>query len=133
MQKLFAYSFFAFIATLANIFLQDISLRLYTGPHHIILSILIGTCTGLLVKYWLDKRYIFLFKANDMAHDLRTFALYAGMGVFTTVIFWFFEISFHIIFGTKEMRYAGAAFGLTIGYIVKYQMDKRFVFKTPQK
>ena len=68
-----------------------------------------------------------------MAHDLRTFALYAGMGVFTTVIFWFFEIGFHIIFGTKEMRYAGAALGLTIGYIVKYQMDKRFVFKTSQK
>jgi putative flippase GtrA len=133
MPLLSAYCFFALAATLANIFLQDISLRIYSGAHSIFISVLAGTLTGLLIKYWLDKRYIFRFKANGMAHDVHTFTLYAGMGIFTTAIFWSFEAVFHFIFGTKEMRYAGAAVGLAIGYIVKYQMDKRFVFKTSPK
>ena len=50
------------------------------------------------------------------------------MGVFTTAIFWGTEYAFHLIFTTDAMRYIGGVLGLTIGYYIKYQLDKRFVF-----
>lgn len=51
------------------------------------------------------------------------------MGVFTTFIFWGFEIGFDLIFKTEMAKYIGAVFGLSIGYIIKYFLDKKFVFK----
>jgi putative flippase GtrA len=50
------------------------------------------------------------------------------MGVLTTIIFWAIELAFEHIYQTKEMRYLGGIIGLAIGYIIKYQLDKRFVF-----
>ena len=29
----------------------------------------------------------------------------------------------------RHMRYVGAVIGLTIGYMTKYQLDRRFVFR----
>ena len=54
------------------------------------------------------------------------------MGLVTTAIFWGFEFTFDAIYQTKEMRYVGGVIGLAIGYYVKYQLDKRFVFVAPQ-
>jgi len=51
------------------------------------------------------------------------------MGLATTLIFWGFEFSFHYFFETKEMRYLGGVIGLAIGYLTKYHLDKRFVFR----
>jgi len=50
------------------------------------------------------------------------------MGVFTTVIFWGFEIGFNYIFTNPQAKYVGAIVGLSIGYIIKYFLDKKFVF-----
>lgn len=122
------YAIFALIATSANIGAQDIVVRIYSGAFDILASVLVGTAVGLVVKYVLDKRYIFRFRARDMAHDTRTFALYSAMGVITTVIFWGFEFGFHHIFQSKEMRYLGGVIGLAIGYLAKYHLDKRYVF-----
>ena len=95
-------------------------------------SIAVGTLTGLVTKYILDKKYIFAYRASSLTDDGATFILYSVMGLTTTLIFWGTELSFEFIFGTKWLRYLGAVIGLTIGYIVKYQLDKRFVFiKTP--
>ncbi|RCX09378.1 GtrA family protein [Extensimonas vulgaris] len=122
------YILFAAIASFANIFAQDVFVRLYHGVYAITLSIFVGTFIGLLVKYWLDKRYIFRFRTLSAAHDIRTFVLYSAMGVLTTVIFWAFEFGFQEIFQTKQMRYLGGLLGLSLGYFLKYKMDKRFVF-----
>jgi putative flippase GtrA len=124
------YSMFALIATAANIGAQDLSTRIYGGAFSIFASVLIGTGVGLVVKYILDKRYIFRFQTRDAIHDSQTFVLYAIMGVITTVIFWSFEFSFQYIFETKEMRYLGGVIGLAIGYLSKYHLDKRYVFRT---
>jgi putative flippase GtrA len=77
----------------------------------------------------LDKRYIFRFRTRDVAHNTRTFALYTIMGLATTVIFWGFEFAFNHVFQTREMRYLGGVIGLAIGYLTKYQLDKRYVFR----
>ena len=124
------YAIFALIATAANIGAQDLVIRTYSGAFDILASVVVGTGVGLVVKYILDKRYIFRFRARSVAHDTQTFALYTVMGLATTVIFWGFEFGFHHIFETKEMRYLGGIIGLVIGYLAKYHMDKRFVFRT---
>lgn len=127
----FTYAVLAAIATVTNIATQDASLYLYSGPYYVPISVLAGTVVGLVVKYCLDKRYIFAFKPRDAAHDLRTFVVYAVMGVATTVIFWAFEFSFDYLFHTKEARFLGGSIGLVIGYITKYALDRRFVFGPP--
>jgi len=88
-----------------------------------------GTLKGLIVKYILDKNYIFYFKVKSIKEDVVRFILYSIMGFFTTVIFWIFELTFNTLFPFDEAKYIGAIIGLTIGYITKYNLDKRFTFK----
>ena len=54
--------------------------------------------------------------------------LYSCMGVFTTVIFWGTETGFNAVFESSNAKYIGAVIGLTIGYIMKYFLDRKFVF-----
>ena len=124
------YTAFAIVATFFNILAQDIFSYIYSGPFYILVSIIIGTGVGLVIKYVLDKKYIFKYKTQNAQHDGKVFMLYTLMGIFTTIIFWGFEFGFHAIFATKEMRYVGGVIGLMIGYICKYYLDKRFVFRT---
>ena len=128
MKLAVTYAILALIASLANFAAQDLATTLYAGPFGITISLVVGTGVGLVVKYILDKRYIFGFKARNAAHDGQTFVLYTIMGLATTVIFWGFEFGFQIVFGTKEMRYLGGALGLAIGYVAKYLLDKRYDF-----
>lgn len=123
------YALVSAVATACNLLTQAASMALYQGPHAIALSVLAGTASGLPVKYALEKRFVFLFKANDLAHDTRLFVLYGFMGVFTTAVFWGVEYAFHVLFGSDGMRYLGGALGLTLGSWLKYHLDKRFVFK----
>ena len=130
MKVAVTYTIIAIIATLANIGGQELVVQLWPFEYLITLSIFFGTGIGLVVKYLLDKRYIFQFTADSLSHDAKLFVLYTAMGVITTAIFWGVEWSFHVIFQTKEMRYLGAVIGLTIGYIIKYRLDKHYVFRT---
>lgn len=124
------YGIFALIATAVNISAQEFVGFVYTGNFNFFLSLTIGTGLGLVVKYILDKRYIFRFHARNRAHHSQIFVLYIIMGLVTTLFFWGFEYSFNAFFATKKMRYLGGIIGLGIGYLIKYQLDKRFVFKT---
>lgn len=128
MKLVFNYALFAVLSTVANIVSQDVSVNIYSGTYSVYLAMMVGTGIGLVVKYVLDKKFIFRFQVKNAAHDSRTFVLYTIMGVVTTVIFWGFELGFDQVFGSKEMRYLGAVLGLAIGYFIKYQLDKRFVF-----
>lgn len=123
------YSLFAAVSTLANIGSQELSIRVYQGPLDVPVSVIVGTASGLILKYILDKRFIFGFKPSSRAHDQTTFLLYSLMGVFTTFIFWGFEFLFDWLFHTKDMRYLGGVIGLVIGYVSKYHLDRRYVFK----
>lgn len=123
------YAFLALIATVVNIGAQDLAIRVYPGPFSVLVSMIVGTGVGLVVKYILDKRYIFRFRARNAVHDSQTFLLYTLMGLATTVIFWGFEFGFDHLFADKHMRYVGGVIGLCIGYVAKYYLDKRFVFR----
>lgn len=133
MKLVMQYSCFAVLAMLANLGAQELSLYLYvqlfsTEAGALPVAIIVGTGIGLAVKYLLDKRYIFRFVTRNAAHDGKTFMLYTLMGLLTTCIFWGSEYLFDYLFQDKLMRYCGAVLGLSVGYIVKYHLDKRFVF-----
>lgn len=124
----FLYSVFAALATAANLATQAFVIWVYAGTYAIELSILAGTAAGLPIKYILEKRHIFEFESESLKHDGKLFFMYSFLGVFTTALFWGTEFAFHWIFGTDLMRYLGGAIGLTLGYIIKYHLDKHFVF-----
>jgi len=124
-----AYTIFALLATVLNIGVQDFAIRILTGPNQLLFSVGAGTLAGLVIKYVLDKRYIFKFQTKNVSHDSQTFLLYASMGLVTTVIFWGFEFGFNYLFQTKELRYLGGVIGLGIGYLSKFHLDKKFVFR----
>jgi len=128
MNLLLSYSLLAVLATIANIASQDLFLRVYSGPFALILSVGAGTAVGLVTKYLLDKRYIFRYRTSGMGHESKIFMLYTVMGIFTTAVFWAFEFGFHFIFDDKMMRYLGGIIGLGVGYWIKYQLDKKYVF-----
>jgi len=125
----FLYIVLAIVAIGANIGAQDLFVRLYDGALVGLLSVMFGTAVGLLVKYVLDKRFIFDFRARSASHDVRVFLQYTAMGLVTTLIFWAFEFGFAYVFTGKEMRYLGGVIGLGLGYYLKYRLDKRYVFR----
>ena len=122
------YSAFVMMAMASNIGSQALVIWLYKGAFAVPLSVLVGTVVGLPVKYLLEKRHIFNFQSESLLHGGRIFMLYSFLGGFTTAIFWGVEWGFQIAFGTDTMRYVGGAIGLTLGNILKYHLDKRFVF-----
>lgn len=122
------YTLFAAFSTIINIVSQMLSNWVYTGPFAIELSILVGTVAGLPLRYFLEKRFFFTFNSKNIAHDSKLFLLYGAVSVITTLIFWGIEFAFHLIFSTEVMRYFGGVIGLSIGFYLKYQLDKRYVF-----
>ncbi len=122
------YTLFAVISTLFNLLFQYLSFMVYGGFGSLCIAMFSGTLVGLSVKYILDKKYIFYHTAKDKKDDVRKFMLYSCMGVFTTVIFWGTETGFNAVFESSNAKYVGAVIGLTIGYIMKYFLDRKFVF-----
>lgn len=122
------YTVFAAIATLVNLLTQELTIRAYTGSYALYLSIGVGTITGLVCKYLLDKHYIFAYRTENHQDNLGRFILYTLTGAFTTALFWGMELGFDYLYGTRLARYTGAVLGLSIGYAVKYRLDKHFVF-----
>jgi len=122
------YTLFAVVSTAINIGSQMVSIWVYEGPFSVEISILVGTAMGLPLRYLLEKRYIFNFTSKNLVHDGKLFVFYSAMGVITTLIFWGTEYAFHLIYETDFMRYLGGVIGLSVGFYVKYQLDKKYVF-----
>jgi putative flippase GtrA len=122
------YALFAALSIAANLGSQKLAFWIYQGPRAVLLSVCAGTAVGLVVKYALDKAWIFRYAHDSVAHGVRTFSLYVVMGLGTTAIFWFFEFVADALFHTESVRLAGGAIGLVLGYLTKYRLDKRFVF-----
>jgi putative flippase GtrA len=125
------YAGFAAVATVANLGAQRAVLA--TGdtetPTLFVVAMGIGTAVGLMVKYVLDKRWIFYDRTAGAKAQSAQFALYTAMGLVTTAIFWVTETAFWMIWGTDLAREIGAVLGLSVGYITKYLLDRRYVFR----
>lgn len=121
------YVGFAVLSIIVNFGAQEAMIRL--APHALALSILAGTAAGFAVKYVLDKIWIFNDRYTTGAAEVRKITLYSLFSVFTTLIFWSMEIAFWTIWQTDLAKYSGGLLGLTIGYLAKYALDRRFVFR----
>ena len=127
-KKIFLYFIFAFISTVINLFIQRLVISLNDENQFLFLAIFLGTLFGLITKFYLDKNFIFLESAKKIKNNSRLFALYTLMGLVSTLIFWIIESIFWFTWKNDLMRELGAILGLTIGYSIKYNLDKNFVF-----
>ena len=124
----FRYAAFAGIATIINLGTQHLVLNFGHSVAIFSLAIFSGTIMGLVIKYILDKNWIFYDLETGVRNHGRKFTLYTTMGLFTTAIFWGTETLFWLVYKSDIMRDTGAIIGLIIGYYIKYKLDKRFVF-----
>ena len=136
------YALFAAIATAVNLGVQWLVVHVgepqlmrlplpawLRSPRLLVIPALVaGTGAGLVVKYILDKQFIFRDRTGGAAQHVKKFGLYAVMGLATTVIFWAAEIGAAALSASPYAMYVGGALGLMVGYIVKYRLDRRFVF-----
>lgn len=123
------YALFAAISTLLNLIAQYLSFQLYSGYASLYVAMFFGTLAGLLSKYILDKKFIFYHTPRNRRDDSRKFILYSFVGAFTTIPFVLSEMAFDYFFQYENAKYIGAVVGLTIGYVSKYFLDKKYVFK----
>jgi putative flippase GtrA len=124
----FRYGTFAALATLINLAVQRLVLLTGHSAVHFSVAVAVGTVAGLAIKYLLDKRWIFYDMETGIRAHGQKFMLYTAMGLITTAIFWSAETAFWLIWQTRAMRELGAILGLSVGYVVKYNLDRRFVF-----
>ncbi|WP_243370652.1 GtrA family protein [Microvirga solisilvae] len=122
------YVLFAILATLTNLLAQEATIRL-SPIAPLTLSILVGTVAGFILKYLLDKKWVFGDSYDGHRQELQKITLYGAFSVLTTLIFWGFEIVFWMLWRTDFAKYTGAVLGLAIGYAAKFVLDRSFVFK----
>lgn len=127
-MQVLKYTIFAVISILINLLFQYVSFFFYTGFASFYVAMFVGTLAGLIAKYLLDKKWIFYHTPKDKKDNARKFILYSFMGVITTIIFWGTEIAFEYLVRTPNAKYLGAVIGLSVGYVVKYYLDKKYVF-----
>ena len=122
------YTAFAVLATIANLAVQRLVLSQGETALWFAAAVGLGTLVGLVVKYVLDKRWIFADTSTGVKAHGKKFGLYTVMGIVTTAIFWGTETVFWLTWQTDAMRELGAVLGLAVGYVVKYNLDRRLVF-----
>lgn len=121
------YVVFAIIAGATNLVTQAIVFGL-APVQPLAASILAGTGVGFVVKYILDKRWIFFDDYDGAAKEVRKIVLYASFSVAMTLVFWGFEVTFFVLGGDNLAKYTGAVIGLAIGNFAKYLLDRAFTF-----
>ena len=126
------YAAFAVVATIANLATQRFVLQFGETAVHFAGAVGAGTFVGLVIKYVLDKRWIFYDVETGVKNHGRKLSLYTAMGLITTAIFWGTETAFWLIWHTDMIRELGAILGLSVGYVLKYNLDRRFVFTDRQ-
>jgi putative flippase GtrA len=126
------YLLFAIASGVINIIVQECVFR--SSPFYLLpLSIAAGTLAGFAAKFLMDKRWIFYDEYSGHSREAKKVLLYGAFSVVTTVVFWAFEVSFWYVWQTETAKYSGAAVGLGIGYILKYFLDRTFVFPIQPK
>ena len=121
------YILFAILSTLVNLFSQFLTFAILDYEYETYIAIANGTIAGLLVKYLLDKYYIFNLNVKEYSSS-NTFVPYVLTSILTTIIFWITELWFINYIQIPYTEYIGAIVGLSMGYTLKYFLDRDFVF-----
>jgi putative flippase GtrA len=144
-NRYFLYVFFAFVSMAINLFTQfivsltvdflkfDLFHFILMGNITIklILCMAIATIVAFAFKFIVDKFIIFKNVKKNMKENFRQIFFYGTFAVFTTLIFWGFELCFKYVFVFSFSEYLGGFIGLSIGYSIKFILDSRYVFNQP--
>ena len=137
-KKALTYAAFAALAMAVNLSAQWVVLHLFMPglplllrPVLITLAMGVGTAGGLVLKYVLDKRFIFQDASTGAKAHVRRFSLYAAGGLVTTAIPYALELVTGSLRPHGPAVLIAGAVGLMIGYVIKYRLDRRFVFNRP--
>lgn len=122
------YAATAVLSVLANLVAQEMTVR-GAPDARLMLSIVVGTLVGFLIKYIVDKTWTFRERYTTPLGEAQRITLSGLFSVLTTLIFWAFELGFYAIWQTDFAKYLGAVLGLSIGYVLKFWLDRRHVFK----
>lgn len=122
------YALFAIASIALNLGVQLLVNILFGYDESLWTGLVAGTGFGFLLKYYLDKRFIFRYRTDSLFSSVKVFVLYFITALFTTAFFWGMEYGFDRYLSDNNSRYFGGFIGLTGGYILKYQLDKKFVF-----
>jgi hypothetical protein len=123
------YSFFVAVGITTNLITQLLVAKVLTQVFQIYIGMSLGALTSMLVKFQLDRHYIFLCRPSSLITRGRQFFFYSLFGIVNISCFWSAELTFHFLFQAPSMRYVGAFIGLIVGHALKYRVDKRLVFK----
>ncbi|MEM7710344.1 MAG: GtrA family protein [Pseudomonadota bacterium] len=122
------YVLAAVVSILANLLTQEAtSQALPLQP--LMVAIVAGTLVGFGVKHVCDKLWTFREAYTTPLGEVRRVTVSGLFSVLTTLVFWGFELGFYAIWQTDTAKYLGAVLGLTIGYVIKYALDRRHVFQ----
>lgn len=116
------YILFCLISIFLNLLTQEFFLIFFNSY---VISILFGTVIGFLIKFYLDKNFIFLKSSSFSFNQLFTYTFTA---IFSTIIFWSVEIFFLIYFQNNMMKILGGFLGLILGYTLKFKLDYKLTF-----
>lgn len=122
------YVAFALLAMVANLAVQELVVRGWPAAP-LLAAIAAGTGAGFAIKYLLDKLWVFDDAFTGYRQEASKIALYGLFSIATTLIFWATELAFWMIWQTAPAKYAGAVLGLALGYVIKFCLDRRFVFR----
>ena len=136
------YILFAFISTFINLVTQlivEYFFLLSYQPYYnkivyqtitlgLIFKICIATFISFLFKFFVDKLVIFNDNTKEIIKNLKKITIYAFFAIFTTAIFWGFELLFKLLFDFRYSEYLGGFIGLIFGYTLKFILDTRYVF-----
>lgn len=130
MQTLRLYAIFALFAIIINLSAQALVYFLLGNefPFVLFLALTVGTGSAVIVKYFLDQKWVFSHSAQGLSKHAKQFGAYSLTGVITTALFWGVEITFDLLTQSAIYRYLGGALGISLSYVLKYCLDKRYVF-----
>jgi len=135
------YIVFAGISILINIGSQAIIKSMLTDSYfttvHLLsldvaflLQLITGTLAGFIFKFIVDKHIVFKDRNRGIKYAVKQLFVYTMFAIGTTLVFWFVEIGFELLFTFRGRDLIGGLIGLCIGYTVKYLLDKKYVFNT---
>ena len=141
-KQYFIYVLFAFISTGINLGTQFlVSFAVDKSGYGVFMisikenitvklvcAMAIATIVSFLFKFIVDKFFIFNDRDNKIRENIRQIIFYGSFAVITTLVFWFFELSFKFVLVFPYSEYIGGFIGLAVGYSLKFILDSRFVF-----
>jgi putative flippase GtrA len=134
MKKLPLYLLFAAIAIGVNYAVLNLSDKVLQPilPYdkwRLLLSQVLAIGSGFVVKYILDKFYVFKDAIATKKEEYQKALLYGMMSIITTALYMSISWGFYFLVSPSSAKTTGALIGLLTGYTLKFFLDKKYVFR----